>query len=491
MKFRGLYLLFVFLYLSFFTYAQFTKGLNYSVETGINFSGGEYTPFWLVSNKQGLSSVIKNNGYIRAGLFRQFEKNKDFSYAMGIDLAGAYNFTSAFIVQQAYVDLKYKVLNLSIGSKERNGELKNPFLSTGGLTFSGNARPIPQVRLEFPDYVAFPWTHEWFFIKGHVAYGLFTDDNWQKDFTGNSHYKYTEHVLYHSKALYIKIGNEKKAPLVFEGGLEMAAQFGGKSYTWNKNRYQVTKMYSGFTDFFKVFIPAGGGSSVPMGEQTNILGNHLGSWNFSLSYKFDNWKVRAYYEHFFEDHSMMFFEYAWKDCLTGVEITFPKNRVINNFVYEYLGSRDQSGPIYHDATPIIPDQVSALDNYYNHGIYTGWQHWGMGIGNALLTSPIYNKNGNIYFSNNRIKAHHIGICGTPFSGIDYRLLVTRSRNWGTYSIPFKEIRKNTSFLLELSYLPRNLTSWKFTASFAFDRGDLMGNNTGGMITICKTGLFTK
>ena len=42
------------------SYAQFTKGLNYRTETGISFSGGEHTPFWLTANKQGLSSIEKN-----------------------------------------------------------------------------------------------------------------------------------------------------------------------------------------------------------------------------------------------------------------------------------------------------------------------------------------------------------------------------------------------------------------------------------------------
>ena len=34
------------------SYAQFTKGLSYRAETGVSFSGGEQTPFWLTANKQ-------------------------------------------------------------------------------------------------------------------------------------------------------------------------------------------------------------------------------------------------------------------------------------------------------------------------------------------------------------------------------------------------------------------------------------------------------
>lgn len=472
------------------SFAQFTKGMNYAVETGINFSGGDYTPFWLVSNKQGLSSVTKNNGYLRAGIFRPMEEDKRFSYAFGLDLAGAYNFTSSFIIQQAYVDLKYSFLGLSIGSKERNGELKNRQLSSGALTFSGNARPVPQVRIGIPEYWNIPGTKGFFAIKGHVAYGMFTDDNWQTDFVQN-HNKYTEHVLYHSKALYARIGNEDKFPLVFEGGLEMAAQFGGNSFSWSNGAYKKTDMPNGLKDFFKVFIPSGGDSNTPMGEQTNIYGNHLGSWNFSLSYKFNTWKLRGYYEHFFEDHSMMFGQYGWKDCLVGAEITLPENPFIGTFVYEYLGTKDQSGPVYHDTTSTIPDQISAMDNYYNHGIYTGWQHWGMGIGNPLIMSPIYNKDGSIVFKSNRLKAHHFGISGQPTQDINYRVLVSYSRNWGTYSEPFQDVVKNTSTLFEVGYASHRIKGWNFTASFAFDRGKLMGDNTGGMITVRKTGLFTK
>ena len=164
------------------TYAQFTKGLSYQAETGISFSGGEHTPFWLTANKQGLSSIEKNNGYLRAGIFREMEEDKRFSYAFGADLAVAYNFTSTFIVQQLYADLKYRCLGLSIGSKERYSEFNNPLLSSGGLTFSGNARPIPQVRIGIPEYTVVPGTKGWLAFKGHIAYGIFTDDGWQKVF---------------------------------------------------------------------------------------------------------------------------------------------------------------------------------------------------------------------------------------------------------------------------------------------------------------------
>ena len=57
-----------------------------------------------------------------------------------------------------------------------------------------------------------------------------TDDKWQHSFTGQKT-KYADDVLYHSKAGYLKIGNEERfVPLSLELGLEMASIFGGTAY---------------------------------------------------------------------------------------------------------------------------------------------------------------------------------------------------------------------------------------------------------------------
>ena len=182
-------------------------------------------------------------------------------------------------------------------------------------------------------------------------------------------------------------------------------------------------------------------------------------------------------------------QYYWKDGLTGIEATLPKNRFVSAIVYEYLGTREQSGAVYHDDTEQIPDQVSGRDNYYNHNIFTGWQHWGQAIGNPLVLSPIYNDDGTIIFKGNRTKSHHIALKGDPTGEVHYRLLFSHTRNWGTYAEPYLDIKRNVSMLVEATYSPRRLDGWQATASFAFDKGDLMGNNMGGMLTLRKSGII--
>ncbi|WP_455672486.1 capsule assembly Wzi family protein [Phocaeicola sp.] len=468
--------------------AQTPLKTEFAVETGATLGKGSYAPLWLTANRQGLSSINPDYGYLRAGISHSMPMGKHFGLSAGLDLATTYNTTSSFVVQQAYADISCHWLRLSIGSKERAPLMKNPELSSGGMVESNNARPVPQVRLEVPDYISVPFTHQWIHIKGHVAYGIFTDNTWQSGFVapGNS---YNEDVIYHSKAFFAKVGNKERFPLEFEAGFQMAAQFGGNKYI-SGNPEATQKMPAGFMDFLRVLIPSGGGSDAIEGEQINILGNHVGSWNVAVTAHVNDWKIRGYYEHFFEDRSQMFFGYGpWKDGRLGVEITFPKNRFINTFVYECMSTKQQTGPIYYEGHEDMFDVLSGSDNYYNNFVYNAWQHWGMSMGHPLLTGPIYNKNGYIGFRNNRVSAHHFGFSGNPGKEWKYRVLLTHSLNWGTYSVPFDECKKQFSSLVEVTYSPKKLNGWSFSLSGAMDRGNLLGNNTGGMLVVRKEGII--
>ena len=121
--------------------------INYIVQTDVVASQGEHVPFWLVSNRHGLSSLENTNANLRVGMYREFDKKQGFTWAYGAELAGAWHYTSAFDIHQLYADLKYNCWELSVGSKERWSEGKHRTLSGGGLTFAPNARPIPQVRI--------------------------------------------------------------------------------------------------------------------------------------------------------------------------------------------------------------------------------------------------------------------------------------------------------------------------------------------------------
>lgn len=461
--------------------------------------GDGNNPLWLSSNKHGLSSTSENNGYLRAAISHDARSDsaRNWRIGYGIDLAAGVNMTSPFVVQQLYADFDWKMLRMSIGAKEYPLELKNNALSSGGQTFGINARPVPQVRIGIPEYCNISGRSKMVHIKGFFGYGMLTDGRFQKDYA-NPGALYARKALYHAKAGYLKIGNEERFPLTLEGGLEMACIFGGTSYnaqTWDGYSSAPIKMGHSFKDFVDAFFGMGGDATDEQGY-ANATGNTLGSWLLRAKWQGRDWYVAAYYDHFFEDHSQMFGQYGWRDGMIGIDIGLPHNRFVDNLVYEYLKTTYQSGPVYHDQTAEIPDQISGVDNYYNHNLYPGWQHWGQAIGNPLYVSPLYRDDGTLTFSSNRFKAHHVGVSGSPVAGLQYRLLYTHERSLGTYANPFYEARTTNSFLIEANYAFQEKAKsrskgWGIGLAVGIDRGDLLGDNFGVQLTLKKTGILGK
>lgn len=472
--------------LSFPSEASVVDSLRYDAEIRATFSSGANTPFWLVNNLQGLGSPTKNNGYARGALYKDLDTSQRYSWGAGVDLVGAWNYPAPFHIHQLYGELKYRSLNLLVGSKEMWCDHNDPKLSSGSLLFSGNALPIPQVRIGIFDYTPFPGTKHWLAVKGYISYGMFTDSSWQKSWAAEGT-KHTSDVLFHSKGLWLRFGNQPVFPLTADVGIEMATQFGGTAYENGK----VIHMKHGFKEWLKAFFPVYRTHDTLLGEQSSIEGNMLGQYTIGLQWvpTDANWSVRGYFEHFFEDQSMMTFEYGWKDGLWGIEGILPKNRFVSKIVYEFLYSKDQAGAVNNDSSDKVPEQVSGRDNYYGHSLYSGWQHWGMGIGNPLMISPIYNADHKILFYTTRIIAHHFAFSGNPTNEIDYRILFSYSKNWGTYTHPLPDVLNNINGLFEVNWHPKKFKGWYGGIGIAFDSGNMLGKSFGVGLTIGKSGFL--
>lgn len=468
-----------------------TEGLEISAEAQASLSDDK-TPLWLNANKYGLSSLEKSNGYLRSSAIRPLEadKNREWKWGYGLDLAVAANYTSSFIIHQAYGELGWKKMKLTLGAKEQTALMKNMELSSGAMSCGWNARPIPQARLDI-DWFDIPRTHGWWKWKLYGSYGMTTDGNWQKSFTTRT-FRYTGNTLYHEKALYWKFGKEdSKIPITFELGLQMQAQFGGKTLnaTGRGYHYATTiKHPVNFNAFLNALLAQG--SDETDGVDKNTSGNHMGSWNMRLSYYGADWNIGARFERYFEDQSMMFIQYGIYDHLLGIDVSINKSRLISTITIEHLSTTNQSGAIYHDFTVNIPEKMNGIDNYYNHHLYSGNQHWGQAIGNPLLTSPIYNEDGIITFHNNRVKAWHIGLSGDPYNWIHWRALATLTRNWGTYLAPYDDVLKQNHFLFEVTVKPYFTKYWHFGLSFGLDHGKTVGNNKGFQLTVSRVLSFS-
>ncbi|MBQ9356580.1 MAG: hypothetical protein IJT98_04760 [Prevotella sp.] len=473
---------------------------------------GRHTPLWLNANKYGLSSLDKTNGYVRIGAFKPLgnDSTKQWKYALGADLALAANFTSTMIVQQLYGEIGWKKGVLTVGAKEQPLQLKNQELSAGSQTLGINARPVPGVRLELPTYWNVPGTKGFLGLRGHVFYGWTTDDGWQKDFTTESKPPYsqnlirTENTMLHTKAGYVRLGKESK-PLTVELGLEMGCQFGGTSYYFPGSPRPVMHNQGGLKGMLQALVPSGG--DIVDENYRNKEGNHVGSWVARVNYDATSWGLSAYADHYFEDQSSMFFldydgfgtgeewdsweHFNWlvydlRDIQLGLELHLKRCKWLNAAVLEYINTRYQSGPVYHDHTRTMPDHIGGRDGYYNHYIFTGWQHWGQVMGNPLYRSPLYNSDGVITVENNSFRAFHLGISGQPACGLHYRLLATWQKGWGNYMKPYIDPQTNVSLMAEADYrfpTSSTLSGWEMTVAAAIDCGKLLGDNSGMQLTV--------
>ena len=315
------------------TSAQEVDSLTYFAQTNVIAGNGEYAPFWFTANRNGLLPVKNSSGQARVGaIYNGFAgKEGKVRYRIAADVVTGYNQQGGFLVQQAYGEIDWSCARLTIGSKERwsendyfaqiqhiqeSNEIEKVFpslhynnysnLASGGLAFSGNSRPIPQIRIEIPHYTNIPGTNEWLQVRGHLSYGMFTDQDYQEEFTRiNPKAHYARNILYHSKALFLKVGKPKRFPLTIEGGLEIHTEFSGDIY--NHLDGLKVSMPRKPMDFLRALIPLGGSDETPTVEQTNFSGNQIGSWHLALTLHTNPVDIRLYVEHLFEDFSKLFF----------------------------------------------------------------------------------------------------------------------------------------------------------------------------------------
>ena len=463
--------------------------ISYRAEAFSLVGSGDHSPFWATSNTYGTVSLEPNNVYGKAGAFYERRFSDNFSLQAGIDVVAATKQYSSVWLQQLYADLDYKILRLTIGSKENYRSMLDKNLSLGDFTHSTNSRPIPGVSLNIPEFTNIPFTKNRLKFKADFFVGKSFDNNYIRD-TKSETSPYTVDVLWHHKSLYVLLEDKDWTPFFVLVGLDHAVQWGG----WTTFRNEGNLPHS-LKDFLRIAMGKQGGSDSLDGEQVNALGNHIGTSNLKIGFRSEKFQAAAYKQHFFDDRSGMEFQ-NWRDGNWGIEVQFPEFPYLQKAVLEYFQSTNQSGPMHfleYEQTMGRNPRGGGNDDYYNHEFYfSGWSYYGRGLGNPLITSPGYNKDNSLYFKNNRLKAVHLGMEGIITSEFSYRTLFTGMKSWGRMRIPFLNPKDNFSSLLECVYKPTKYNDWTFSGQLSFDKGDIYGDNFGFAVKVKKEGvLFDK
>ena len=434
--------------------AQGRDTIQYHAYVSALASSGMNAPFLFRANQHSNISYAPYSGNIGAGIIKSASSpTRWWDYDFGVQLTGRFgqNDITGY-AEQLYAHVRLYVIDVTAGIRPIIYGSQSTTLSMGGLLFSGNAHPIPRITVGIDEYISFPGLFGYLEIKGGLTYA------WMND------HSEVQKTKLHHKFIGLRLGGGLPVTLAYE--MHHAAQWGGYR---DKNDYGNT-----FSDFWNVFLFRSGGNS--LNDQLNAQGNHIGFQEIALTYKQNNWQVRAYWQSLFEDMSAAFIGFGMNaaDGLWGLNIQQKQWPFINQLTYEFLNTTSQSGPL-HDKDGLV---FAGRDSYYSNVAYPqGWSYFSSIIGNPYLQ-----------VNNSRVRAHFVGLGGNIY-GYNYRIMASYVDNYGTYLKPL--YTNNTSFFAEVSRQFKKAWGLEFSLALAGDIGKQYGNSFGAYLRISKKGIITQ
>ncbi|MGN0213211.1 MAG: hypothetical protein ACI4AH_00180 [Muribaculaceae bacterium] len=494
------------------SYSQ--ENINFEASVTLNVSDGALAPYYAASNRYGTLTQGKST-LASAAVWQKMDTTRRFSFGFGAEAwagwtsdvdysrydvgnatwnANAQHPARAW-VQQLYAEVKYRGVYAVLGQKEHRNALTNAALSSGDMTLSGNARPMPGLRMGFIDFQDIPFTNGWVQIEGEVGYYKDMQNSWLED-----HYNYynnyiTTDTWFNYKRCYFRTKPSERLSVTV--GMQASCQFAGERKMYrNGDVYYTDKNKTSFKTFVKALFPASGSGGSSNGDKAYYEGNHLGSWDLAVRYRLAGDKqLRAYYQSPFEDGSGIGKLNGW-DGLYGLEYRTDSRALITGAVIEYLDLMNQSGPMHWAPgdSPDSPlrDEATGADNYYNNYFFNGYSELGMSIGSPMLKSTIYNRDGYLAFTDNRLRGVHAAVTGYLMPDLSYRVMASYRKSSGTVFVPAVVKREATSVMVEGTYdAHKHLPGLSVSAQVAIDRGKLYGDNLGAVVAVRYCGRIGK
>jgi len=466
--------------------------ITYDLTTETAVGTGDYTAFQLVSNRHHVLGTRSNTAYMRGAVNLEHSLGKDLTLSGSVDAIASIHADHKVYLQQCYTNLSYQNFYIEAGAHEDKQVIRNEQLSSGSFVKGTNAKPFAQLRIGTKDFWTVPFTKEWIQIHFDGGYGRYLDSDYREEayYHGlttsgqNINTQYATGIYMHQKHLYIRTNPTKR--FFAMAGIEHMVQFGGTLYKYNNTDGNVHKKDKP-TDLkacFDVILPFGDSNYAEHDAMEDwIFGNHVGMMTIQLGWNINqNHLLQVYLDNPFEDGSGIRKGNGW-DGLWGLEYTnkAPGVQYVRGAVIEYFQTTNQSGPLHWDSrdypqltNSVITDYVTGNDDYYNHSAYDSYTHYGMTPGNALITSPIYNKDGYTAFRDNRIKAWHAGVNGEITEHLGYLVKGSYREGWGTYNKPLATKHHSFDAMVQGIY---SAGPWQFSASYAFDKGNIYGDNS--------------
>ncbi|MFM1877575.1 MAG: hypothetical protein RLZZ241_441 [Bacteroidota bacterium] len=369
--------------------------LQGKISSGILFSDGNYTPFWVRANQFGV--VPRSGTYSTTAVefhsnYKE-EKPVEVSYGASVWLNASEENTE-ILIQEAYVASKWRAWEVFAGRKKQVFGVTDSLISSGSYSWSGNALPLTKVEVGTKGFY-YPKI-----LGGNIAVNM----SYGHGFFSNDRIDVHDFYL-HQKQLYVKLGSILSPIKLVIGGNHQVQWGGTLQFQDTINNSGVNgKVAADFKSYLRAVMASSAGDEVLYGinDGGNRYGNHLGSLDLGLEIESEFLKVFAYRQSFYEDGSLFRLENI-ADGLHGLSFQFKKGKVLKRWVFEYFNSKDQGG---------VSDQNFRGDNYFNNEVYRqGWSNHQTSIGTPFITflgeTDFRNSPGIMpYFNNNRVTAYY-------------------------------------------------------------------------------------
>ncbi|GAB3515263.1 capsule assembly Wzi family protein [Emticicia fontis] len=467
---------------------QLKNKFNYEFEVGGYFSLTNKLPFWQASNQYG--SIPKE---LPAFVCRQILRtkkdtlNKFFRLDYGAELVTILGNKPQLIVPEGYISAKIGIFQIYAGRKKEIYGLVDTTLSSGSISWSGNALPLPRVQVGIPNYTRLFF--KWLSFKGMFAHGWFGDQ------------RYAQGYYLHQKSLFLRLGTPQ-AKVKLYGGIVHNVQWGGSPKVklpegddrlFNGKFPEDWFVYGNVVfPFKKLWGIASKYEDYNKFELGNRFGNHLGSLDAGAEITIKKSKLLLYKQFIFDD-GQLFGLTNTDDGLYGISFT-PEKSAFKKIVFEYLYTKNQGHYVAAFGRLLgLPDRHPNEENFiFNHQQYLdGWSYNRNTIGTPFLTpeenlrSEKQVDNNYIFVNNNRVWACYLGLAN-QIGTINFTNRISYSKNFGSYDVIGKPITPVTQISYSVNTsIPLSRLKAFLNVNIAVDHGDLIRDNFGSYVSIVK------
>lgn len=367
-----------------------------SVDTSF-FLATDDAPLWLHANRWGAIGTEGAQAILGAEVLYERDFETGLSVDLGVSAAVRGSEEPAGVLRSAYGAFGWRqVVELRAGMfPQIVGILPDQATSSGSMSVSSNALPIPRIQLHTPEFVSVPGTNDALQVLTGISHGQITGDRYIRD------------PLLHEKWFYGRVQRDEVFGVYL--GLVHQVVWAGDPTT---DAVEVDSV--SWDSFRRVFLSQRSDDGKDWPDHINRAGDTLGIWDFGIEMSFDRVDAHFYHHHFFEDSTGYMSIRNFRDGLWGLSfrIAQPLLGFLERITVEYLDTTDQSGNHHDLRTPsgrtVI---IGGRDSYYSHSVYkSGWTHQGRIIGHPFfLTSG---DGEDLRIGSNRVQAVHLGLSGS-------------------------------------------------------------------------------